>query len=196
MTRLFIILLILTCIYPIAGQTHLSENEFKHQVKLSEQLAQRGNVDSMLDLGYLYYNGYTKNDKEINDLRKSYFWFEKAAFKKHNVAMFNLGYFFEQGLNVRVDLKKAIRWYESSAKTGNPLSMFKLVKIYKNQENKNYNLNKASHWTTIFFESTKGFYESIQENQTNEVEIYRQYFSQFGIINSELLLNIEMFKMN
>ncbi|MEX2350336.1 MAG: hypothetical protein WD554_05600 [Flavobacteriaceae bacterium] len=179
--------------YAQINQSKLSEAEFKHKVMQLEQKAIKGDVNAILALGNLYYSHFTNNQKN-NNLKKSYFWFEKAAFKKHNVGMYNLGYFNEQGLSTRVSLKKAIRWYESSAKTGNPLSMFKLIKIYRNENTKNYDLEKATYWSTLFFKITKDFYESNMDKEENVNEKFKQHFNKFGIVNSEMLIEIVNFK--
>jgi TPR repeat protein len=76
--------------------------------------ADRGVATSMVNLGWLYANGFGVTQ----DNAKAREWYEKGADKGHVVAMFNLGIVYRDGKGVTQDYAKAREWLEKAADKG------------------------------------------------------------------------------
>lgn len=57
-------------------------------------------------------------------------WFREAAINGLDVAQFNLGVMYEQGLGVPMDETRALLWYHSAAEQGYPLAQYNLGRLY------------------------------------------------------------------
>jgi hypothetical protein len=57
-------------------------------------------------------------------------WFRESAINGLDVAQFNLGVMYEQGVGVPVDETRALLWYHSAAEQGHPLAQYNLGRLY------------------------------------------------------------------
>jgi TPR repeat protein len=91
--------------------------------------ADRGVATSMVNLGWLYANGFGVTQ----DNGKAREWYEKGADKGHVVAMFNLGVLYRDGKGVTQDYAKAREWFEKAADKGyaNAISNLERLSIHE-----------------------------------------------------------------
>lgn len=196
MFKHFILIFILLFSNSFVGISQSPEKEYKNNILQLELLAKRGDTNAMIELGNFYYFGYSKNDETITNYKKSYFWFEKAAYKKHSTAMYNLGYFYENGIKVNLNLKKSISWYEKSSEAGNPLAMLALIKIYKNDSSSFQNIERAEIWTSTLLNTIENQNISIKGEDDFDYETSLLYFNKYGIFTPELYLELKNISAN
>lgn len=96
--------------------------DFHKAEKMLLIIAEKGDVDALNDLGYLYHMGCSKNDKFDEteddfpaDLNKSLLMYTKAADKGSALAMYHLGELYK---DVFHDAEKSLEWYERAIKNG------------------------------------------------------------------------------
>lgn len=191
MFKPFIFTFILLFCNLIVGQSKSSEKELKNKVLQLELSAKRGGTNAMIELGNLYYIGYSINDETITNYKKAYFWYEKAAYKKHITAMYNLGYFYENGIEVNLNLKKAIRWYENSADAGNPIAMLALIKIFKENGSRFQNIESAEMWKTKLLYTIENLNNYFEEEENFDYETSLLFLNKYGIFSPELFLELK-----
>ncbi|RGB37964.1 kinase-like domain-containing protein [Rhizophagus diaphanus] len=118
--------------------------------------AENGYIDAKFILGYYYVNGigteinkekgfelyneatgtniqinHIKNDNEIvNDLDKFNYWYHKAAENDNNIALYNLGEFYELGKGISKNETRAFEFYKKSADQGYINAQYKVGYIY------------------------------------------------------------------
>lgn len=189
---IFIFVLLFCNLFVVQSQS--PEKEYKNKVLQLELLIKGGDTNAMVELGNLYYYGYSKNDENITNYKKAYFWFEKAAFKKHITAMYNLGYFYENGIKVNLNPKKSISWYEKSAEAGNPLAMLALIKIYKDESSSFQNIERAKMWTSTLINTTENL--NISFTKEDDFETSLLHFNKYGIFTPKLLLELRNISSN
>lgn len=189
---IFIFVLLFSNLFVVQSQS--PEKEYKNKVLQLELLIKGGDTNAMVELGNLYYYGYSKNDENITNYKKAYFWFEKAAFKKHITAMYNLGYFYENGIKVNLNPKKSISWYEKSAEAGNPLAMLALIKIYKDESSSFQNIERAKMWTSTLINTTENL--NISFTKEDDFETSLLHFNKYGIFTPKLLLELRNISSN
>ncbi|GGD87770.1 tetratricopeptide repeat protein [Planktosalinus lacus] len=189
---IFIFVLLFSNLFVVQSQS--PEKEYKNKVLQLELLIKGGDTNAMVELGNLYYYGYSKNDENITNYKKAYFWFEKAAFKKHITAMYNLGYFYENGIKVNLNPKKSISWYEKSAEAGNPLAMLALIKIYKDESSSFQNIERAKMWTSTLINTTENL--NISFTKEDDFETILLHFNKYGIFTPKLLLELRNISSN
>ena len=80
-----------------------------------EKAAEKGQVDAMNNLAFLYYNGYTGTP----DYAKAAEWFQKAVDAGSVEAMSNLAQLYVYGAGVDVNYNKAFELLEKAAAGGN-----------------------------------------------------------------------------
>lgn len=94
--------------------------------KLSE-LANAGNVDSQVDLGFLLASGQA----ERRDMVQAAHWFEQAAKAGSGQAQFNYGVLLRSGQGVEVDLKRAAKYFHSAALQGSADAAFNYAVVLR-----------------------------------------------------------------
>jgi len=100
------------------------------------RLARKGNVTAQYKLGKAYQSG----DKTKVNLKKSYYWFKKAAKQNHTDAQYRLALIYMEGsIAAKKDTKKAKEWFTKAAnekhkKADRKLS--ELATIAKNEQRK------------------------------------------------------------
>ena len=93
------------------GLRLLEKNSLIETLKAS---AEKGNVDAMEELGYLYFNG-----KGVSlDEHEAFKWFQKAAEYGSPDSFFYLGVIYYEGKVVPQDYSEAMKWYKLAAQCG------------------------------------------------------------------------------
>jgi TPR repeat protein len=108
---------------------HMDIATLKEVFAVYQMGADRGDANSMENLGMLYAQGYGV----AQDYAKAREWSEKAAEKGHWGAMFNLGLFYRDGSGVAQDYTKAREWFQKAADKDNTgVAMANLGVFYAN----------------------------------------------------------------
>ena len=88
--------------------------KYKNLKNLYQQ-ALEGNPDAQYTIGI----SFNTSDNIGKDLKKSFYWLEKAAIQEHSMAQYTIGVMYGFGVGVRKDLKKAKYWFKKSCDNGN-----------------------------------------------------------------------------
>src|SRR5437763_874907 len=80
------------------------------------------------------------------ELKKSFYWFQRAAENGDKVAMNNLARCYENGVGTEKDVEKAFYWHQKAAENGDKVAMNNLARCYKNGVGTEKNLEKAFYW--------------------------------------------------
>lgn len=89
--------------------------------------AEKGYAPSMNHLGVLY--RFLKNS--TNNLKKSIYWYEKAANLGYAPAQDDLGYLYYKGEGVKKDLDIAHKWFLAAAQQGEAEAQYNIGYLYK-----------------------------------------------------------------
>jgi TPR repeat protein len=130
-----------------------AERDYDKAFEWYRKAADKGNVQSMTDLGALYTRG--------SDFPEARQWYEKAAKKGDATAMSALGWFYDNGLGVMKDDATAHDYYEKAAAKGNEHGMAGLGRHFHDGRGVARDYAKARDW----FEKAadKGHVESMTE---------------------------------
>ena len=93
-------------------------------------LAEKGNVEAQLELGYKFYTGMGGVTK---DLPRSTSYFEQAATAGQPDAQFELGVRFERGWGIGKDPALALEWFVRSAEQGHKKAMKAVARLREAQ---------------------------------------------------------------
>jgi TPR repeat protein len=94
----------------------------KRSFELNAKAAASGDRDSVLAMGWYYFNGVGV-DRDLGEARK---WCRKSARQRQPGAMFTLGAIScEEG-----KYEEAMRWFESAVKEGHARSIYWIAKLY------------------------------------------------------------------
>ena len=137
------------------GDTSLvsAVNLFKKEEKKEEKTisldelkkkAESGDVQSQLDLGYMFL--YGENGVNV-DYKQAIMYYEMAARKNNAVALNNMGSLFFNGIGTEVDYVKAISYFEEAAKQGSNDAALNLAIIYLGDNKKN---KSQEDWNKIY----------------------------------------------
>ena len=103
--------------------------------------AERGDVDAICDLGWLYENGYGCEQNYYEAFRL----YKEAAEKGNVVAMYNLGCMYRDGLGCKQNYIEAKKWLEKSALEGYSKASKALVQIDRQQQSLSLYSNRANN---------------------------------------------------
>jgi len=123
---------------------HMDIATLKEVFAVYQTGADRGDANSMQNLGTLYARGYGM----AQDYAKAREWYEKAADRSNDeVAMLYLGHLYHNGgWGVAQDYAKAREWYEKAADKGNA-AMSNLGVPYANGDGVAQDYAKAREWS-------------------------------------------------
>ena len=108
---------------------HMDIATLKEVFAVYQTGADRGDANSMQNLGTLYARGYGM----AQDYAKAREWSEKAAEKGHWGGMLNLGLWYYDGRGVAKDYAKAREWFQKAADRSNDeVAMLYLGHLYHN----------------------------------------------------------------
>ncbi len=103
-------------------------------------------AEAQLELGNLYYDDYSKSDKQIDSDEKIanvIKWYEKAADNGSNEAYGRLGICYMMGFGVTKDKGKAEEYFHIGADSGDRLTQFWLAEYYRGNSEGEENSDKA-----------------------------------------------------
>lgn len=113
------------------GKGKLVKKDIREAIKNYQKAAQKGNADAACSLGFIYLSG-EGGAENINDGIK-YMRQAADANPGNDVAQFNVGYMYENGLyNVPKDEKRAFAYYQKSARQKNSDAICALGLFYYN----------------------------------------------------------------
>ncbi len=116
--------------------------EYHKALAIWRRLADKGHVESMASLAWLYHAGLGTP----KDLARAYELYTKAAEKGQAVAQNNLGVFYKEGLYVTKDLVKAREWFRRSAENGYRFGQFNYAELLAAGEGGEQDLAAARLW--------------------------------------------------
>ena len=102
--------------------------DYTKAMKYALIAAERGNDDAMVDIGYMYRNGYGV----AVDYAEAMKWYRKAADQGNAFGETNLGIMYRDGYGVAVDYAEAVKWYRMAADQGNAHAQYNLGYMYQN----------------------------------------------------------------
>jgi serine/threonine-protein kinase len=122
--------------------TAMGQKDFTKTVEIARPLADGGNRDAQMVLGYLFEtgNGVKANDEE------SVYWYRKAAEQGNIQAEYNLGLAYEFGRGVTKNNYEAIRWYKQAAEQGHANAQNRLGIMYSLGRGIDQNYSQAVGW--------------------------------------------------
>ncbi len=148
------------------------------------RLANSGDLNSQMTLGYMYLYGDDKAQVKI-DFGQALKYYEMAANQNDNVAINNLGSLYYSGIGTKRDIIKATQMFSKAAELGNAESMVNLAFIYLSEQGDFYRpqdaielLKKASsikNPTADFmlgYAYYKGFY--VEKNYLQAFELIKR----------------------
>ncbi|MBO4294230.1 MAG: sel1 repeat family protein [Alphaproteobacteria bacterium] len=99
------------------------------------RLADGGDAESALTLGYMYLYG---QDGVQSDYAKAFHYYEIAANQNNVIALNNLGSLYFNGIGVDTDYEKAAALFQKAADLGSDDAAVNLAFIYLSTQDKNY----------------------------------------------------------
>ncbi len=103
-------------------------------IALLKAEANGGNIDAMCFLGQRYRIGegfLPPNDWKVGDAMR---WYKKATDFGNGFAMIQVGYMYENGIEVEKDIDKALVWYQKAAIVDYKFANIKIGDIYKEKQ--------------------------------------------------------------
>src|SRR5436309_302090 len=93
------------------------------------QLKQSENDKYAMNYLATYYENGVGTEK---DLKKAFYWYQKAAENGNEGAMHNLAVCYSNGKGTEKNLEKAFGWYQKAAENGNEYAIYDLAICYEN----------------------------------------------------------------
>ena len=139
------------------------------------RLANEGDVDACLTLGYMYL--YGENGLE-QDAQKAFQYYWMAAEKNDKIALNNLGSLYFSGIGVKKDKKRAVELFEKAAQLGNNEASVNLAFVYLTSV-KNIDANMRSTIVRLFNQAAEG------GNITGQYMMSMIYYNGYGIAKND-----------
>jgi uncharacterized protein len=130
-----------------------------------QPLAEQGEADAQVGLGWLYTNG----QGVPQDYAQALYWYEKAAKQGNQHAQVNLGTFYNLGHGVPQDYLKALVWFRLAADQGNALAQVKLGAMYEDGKGVLQNLVQAYKWYYLASASGDKVGAQLRENLAKQM---------------------------
>ena len=108
----------------ILGEGGVKKDKVKAR-ELYTKAAEAGYAVAQLNLAFLLEESI---DKE--DLKESFFWYEKAALQGVLPAQNNLGKMYSLGIGVKADKQKSLYWFTQAANGNDPIAQANLAVMY------------------------------------------------------------------
>ena len=125
----------------------LAAMAFGQDIQRLEKKAQKGNVESQVQLGNCYIQGIGVP----KDTLKAIYWYERAAKQGEASSQYVLGRCYAEGLGVLQDATKAVYWYERAALQGFALAQNNLGSCYEDGQD----VGKEPSGAQCYFDSKK-----------------------------------------
>lgn len=120
------------------GSKAFDEGDLDNAIKYHLLAAEKGDGDSMNDLGFIY-----SSNGPHYDANKAYFWYHKGMKAGSVDAMNGFAVCHLNGIGVKQDIDQAIRWYERAAEYGDGRAHANLADLYVEGIWVQQNLDKA-----------------------------------------------------
>jgi TPR repeat protein len=120
------------------GSKALNEGDLDNALKYHLLAAEKGDADSMNDLGFIY-----SSNGPHYDANKAYFWYRSGQKAGSVDAMNGFAICHLNGIGVKQNIDQAIRWYERAAEYGNGRAYANLADLYLDGIWVQQNLDKA-----------------------------------------------------
>ena len=143
------------------------KTDWKNTITLAEQ----GNADAQLKLGFMH----TYGDGVLKDDKQAIKWFRKAAEQGHAGAQNNLGAMYDDGKGVLKDDKEAVKWFLKAAEQGLASAQYNLGKMHANGEGVLKDLSKAKYWIKKAYENpdVSASTREVAEKGWNKLELWK-----------------------
>ena len=105
-------------------------------------LAQGGDPDAQVSLGYMYQNGQSFEQSYSKAAR----WYRSAADQGNALAQFALGELYARGLGLEQDYRAAADWFERAALSGNVSAQYRLAYAFENGLGRGRDYSAAALW--------------------------------------------------
>ena len=105
---------------------YYSLENYTEAFKCFQKVAEQGNADAQLYLGFMYEDG--RGVKQ--DYFKAVEWYQKAAEQGYADAQFFLSNMYYAGKGVKQDYFKAVEWYQKAAEQGVSIAQYNLGTMY------------------------------------------------------------------
>ena len=103
---------------------------------LFQKAAQLGNADAQLEVARCYMYPERHESWEISDSKntnEAFYWFLKSAMQGNRVAQYEIGLFYETGLDPCIrNTEKALLWYNKASSQGINQATFAIGRLYAN----------------------------------------------------------------
>lgn len=139
------------------------------------RLAEEGDVDACLTLGYMYLYG---EGGMQSDSEKAFKYYSMAADKGDKIAMNNLGSLYYSGIGTKKDVRQAIKLFDDAAKLGNNEAAVNLAFIYLTSGATD-NPTVKSTVVKLFNQAANG------DNITAQYMMGMIYYNGFGIAKND-----------
>lgn len=96
--------------------------DYNRALQCYEKAADKGSVDAMMRLGYLY-----SRDSSEPDYEKAMQWYKKAINKGNTDAMVETGQLYLHGRGCKKDFQRGLSWYKKAVNKGNADAMFEIA---------------------------------------------------------------------
>jgi len=110
--------------------------------------AEQGDVQAMVELAGNYNSGLKLDHKQYIkvDMNKAIYWYQKAAARGSESAMYDLGNCYLLGMGFKRDFSKAMLWYQQAAIGQDGAAMYSIGKMYNFGHGVQKDHNVAIKW--------------------------------------------------
>lgn len=171
------------CYSPFGIGKDKNKEEYWYQ-KAAEQGHSEAQVSLGMHYGFAYHDSPGSDNDKLSEaadfrkenleyLKKSLYWYHKAAEQGNKNAYFSLGLMYNCDYKIIKDIKKAIYWMEKAAEPDYALAQY-YVGYYYSQESNLKDLKKAIYWyeRAAEHENINNEEHGVQDAQTELGEIY------------------------
>ena len=130
------------------GKNLYEQKDYENALKFLKKATEKGNLEAMILIGEMYYNGDGVKIDKLEALR----YYTKVVGIEYNEAinisypMEIIGFMYQYGEGVRQNTRRAIEWYLKSAELGNISAIRAIGDIYRYGEGAEPNLYMALNW--------------------------------------------------
>lgn len=121
----------------------MESEKFKAEIKIWEDLAQKGDPNAQFNMGKIRYLGVDLKDADSVVAAQ---WYTRAAIQGYSHAQNNLGSLYRDGDGVAQDFKTAIKWYSVAAQNGNAGAQTNLGVMFQSGAGVPQNYQAAFDW--------------------------------------------------
>ena len=124
------------------GQAAIHQHDFLGALELLRPLAEQGNLEAEVDIGYIY-----ENQQEREEAAS---WYRNAAEQGYTPAEVHLGYMYlygTYGRGVKRDPSEALDWWTKASEHGDGTASFAIGRVYLNGQGVARDLAAAFKWS-------------------------------------------------